>query len=207
MFHVKLDLQPSLENFTQVQQRQLRRYQELLLDRAIRIGAISKRDRDVLMERHVLDALRALHCLGTAQREVADLGSGAGLPGIPVAIVLPHVAMTLVEPRRIRAAFLELAIDLLDLRNVTLHAGPAATVGRVFDVCLARALGAPAETWNLASPLLRPGGRVVYFAGATWSSQAAGAVERAGGRCEVCLERCFQWQGPLVIMSRPRGKH
>ena len=133
---------------------------------------------------------------------MVDLGSGAGLPGIPLAIALPSVRLVLVEARTRRGAFLEMAVDELGLANVTVHVGRIQDLDEQADVCLARAFGPPLTSWRAAERVLRPGGHLVYFAGATWS---AGDHERelraAGIRAEICAPRSFNSQGPVVMMG------
>jgi len=117
-------------------------------------------------------------------------------------IALPSVRFTLVEPKRRGAAFLEMVVDTLKLRNVSVLALRAEKVGGVADVCLARALAAPTETWHTASPLVSDQGRLVYWAGRSWDEHEAQRLERIGATAEICLKPEFQWQGPLVIMFR-----
>src|SRR4029453_5865424 len=97
--------------------------------------------------------------------DALDLGSGAGLPGVVVAIARPSLRVGLVEVRRRRVAFLELAVERLGLSNVAVLAMPAGRIDRVVDVCFARALAGLSKTWEIARHLLRPEGRLVYFGG------------------------------------------
>src|SRR5437867_12261122 len=91
-------------------------YQELLRERGIPLGLVSAGDRDRLWERHIVDSLRGSSCIpGRQGGKVADLGSGGGLPGIPIAIARPDLLVHLVEGRARRAAFLELAVAHLGI--------------------------------------------------------------------------------------------
>ena len=176
-------------------------YTELLRDRAVPLGLISARDAERVRERHVEDSLRALSCLRSA-RNIADVGSGSGLPGIPVAIARPDLAMTLIEPRRVRAGFLELCVESLRLRNVKVFAVRAEDVDLRFEASLVRAVADAPRSWEIASPLLTPRGHVVYFAGASWGPREEAAVRALGLRVESCSPPSFPWQGPLVTMGR-----
>src|SRR5438552_12179549 len=98
-------------------------YERLLLEKAIPLGMIGGADRERIRERHVVDSLRALPLLGTAPIQVVDLGSGAGLPGIPLAIARPDLSFCLTELRRRRVSFIELALVDMHLRNVRFIAG------------------------------------------------------------------------------------
>lgn len=94
------------------------RFEALLAERAIPAGMIAASEAGRLRERHVLDCLRAATVVEPADRTALDLGSGAGLPGLVVAIALPDLAVTLVEGRRRRAAFCELAPSVSDSRTL-----------------------------------------------------------------------------------------
>jgi len=177
---------------------QLRRFEELLVDRAVPLGAISRSDSARIRERHTLDSLRAVPLVEDAE-EAADLGSGAGLPGVVVAIALPLVRMLLIDRRPQRAAFLELAVEDLDLLNAAVVAGRVEDVAGDVDVALARAFAPIDEAWARALGILRPGGRLVYFAGAgsPTPEPPAGSVIQSVLRTPV-----LESSGALVIMTR-----
>lgn len=143
-------------------------YEQLLRERAIPMGMIAPDDASRLRERHILDGLRGAPLLPEGAVSAVDLGSGAGIPGVPIAIALPGLAVTLAEARRNRAALLELVVDELDLALVRVHAGRAEDLDADFDVVLARAFADPRQTWRAARRLLRPGGCLVYWAGGTF---------------------------------------
>lgn len=173
-------------------------YERLLVDRAAPFGMIAKADIPRIRERHILDSLRAAACVGPAVTAY-DLGAGAGLPGIPVAIAVPDLLVTLVEARRRRASFLELAVEALALSNVTVVHGHAEHLEAQVDLALARAFTKASECWAIAEPLLAPGGRLVYFAGTGFDA----ATETPDG-AEMALFRTpsLANSGPLAIMSR-----
>ena len=176
---------------------QLRRFEELLVDRAVPLGAISRSDSGRIRERHTLDSLRAVPVVEGVD-EAADLGSGAGLPGVVVAIALPRVRMLLIERRPQRAAFLELAVEDLGLSNAAVVAGRVEDVPGDVDVALARAFAPIDEAWARALGILRPGGRLVYFAGAgsPTPEPPAGSVIQSVLRTPV-----LESAGALVIMT------
>jgi 16S rRNA (guanine527-N7)-methyltransferase len=177
---------------------ELRRFEELLARRAIPLGAIARSDWARLRERHTLDSLRAVPVVEGVD-EAADLGSGAGLPGMVVAIALPRIRMLLIERRPQRAAFLELAVEYLGLSNVAVVAGRVEEVPDDVDVALARAFAPIEEAWARAREILRPDGRLVYFAGAETGTPEppAGSVIQAVLRTPV-----LESAGALVIMTR-----
>ena len=192
-----------VEGLSETVLEQLHSYEQLLASRAVQLGVVAESDRERLWERHVVDSLRALACLRAEDQEVADLGSGGGLPGIPVAIARPTIQMTLVEARQRRVAFLEWAVETLSLTNVNVLASRIEDVSRTFDACLARALADPVGSWRLAEPLLRPGGRLVYFAG---RALAADRLPADGVRATPCGDpgADFPSPGGLVIMEAIR---
>jgi 16S rRNA (guanine527-N7)-methyltransferase len=180
------------------QASRLIRFEELLVERAIPLGVVSRSDANRIRERHILDSLRAAPVVQGSD-VAADLGSGAGLPGVVLAITLPRLRMLLVERRPRRAALLELAVDELGVSNATVFAGRVAeTPGRV-DVALARAFAPLGEAWAQARGVLRPGGRLVYFAGAgtTIPTAPAGSVI-----LDVLHTPVLESSGALVIMTR-----
>ncbi len=125
-------------------------------------------DRDIVI-RHFLDSLALLPFLGDA-RTLADIGSGAGFPGLVLKLVRPELVLTLVESRGKKAAFLDYLVTLLHLPGVAVaqvHLTPrlAAAWGPRFDLVLSRAALRLPELLAVAAPLLQPGGRVLALKG------------------------------------------
>jgi 16S rRNA (guanine527-N7)-methyltransferase len=173
--------------------------ESLLRERAVPAGMIATGDAARLRERHVLDCLRAAAVVRADDVRSLDLGSGAGLPGLVVAIAVPWLAVTLVERRQRRAAFCELAVECLGLENVQVRAVRIEDLTEEADLCFARALAPIEEAWRLAEPLLREGGRLVYFAG----RGARGPFSAPGARCLSMVDApVLEGSGPLVIMGR-----
>jgi 16S rRNA (guanine527-N7)-methyltransferase len=96
-------------------------------------------------------------------RSIADLGSGAGFPGLVLAAA-SDADFTLVEARRRRATFLEVASGAMELRNVTVAAMRAEQVGSMFGVVLARAFERPESLYPVAAAMLAPSGLLVLYA-------------------------------------------
>jgi 16S rRNA (guanine527-N7)-methyltransferase len=175
------------------------RYETLLETRAGALGMIGRADLPRLRERHLLDSLRAAPVVPSSAASVLDMGSGAGLPGIPLAIARPDLSVTLAETRHQRIAFLELAVEELALPNVSVHAGRAEDAPRPVDVCLARAFRDVAASWKVAAKLLTPGGCLVYFAGARFDPVRDVPAHSAA---TVAPTSSLANAGPLVIMTR-----
>jgi 16S rRNA (guanine527-N7)-methyltransferase len=198
---VKLDPEAVLDGLDAHRVSQLAAFADLLCGLGADMGLVSTGDRDRVWERHVLDSLRALACLGKDDRSAADVGSGGGLPGIPLAVARPDIAFVLVEPRGGRVAFLEKAVQELGLPNAAVVHGRAQDVPDRFDVCTARALGGPLTTWNIARGLLSPAGRVVYFAGRSMGDSELRELSEAGVSTNICANALFPGSGSLVIMQ------
>lgn len=126
---------------------------------------------------HVIDSLAPFAFASGANRdalEVAlvgdgtalDIGSGAGFPGLVLAAAFP-VRFTLVESRRKRASFLQVAATEMELKNVAIeqHRLSARTVSSGFDLVTARAFGISAELYEIATAALRPGATFLLYAG------------------------------------------
>jgi 16S rRNA (guanine527-N7)-methyltransferase len=201
MFHVKHEgwAPVLLETLKPPQIDLLDAFSDLLLSRAIPRGYISPGDQDKIWERHVLDGLRGLEAVRESNGRIADLGSGAGVPAIPLAIALPEREFLLVEPRKGRVAFLESAVDDLRLSNVRVFHGKAEGAPDGFGVCLARALAPAADSWALAAPLLEPDGTLVYWAGSSFEEADLAGL---GGSVRVSIRSDLADLGPLVIMGR-----
>jgi 16S rRNA (guanine527-N7)-methyltransferase len=177
------------------------RLSELLRDRAAPLGFISAGDAGHILERHVIDSLRAApHLTGAS---AIDLGSGAGLPGLPVAIARPDIGVTLLEAQRRRVAFLEMLCDKLGVRNAAPRHGRAESFNATATACLARAFAPMARSWAAAVPLLEPGGSLIYFAGAAAdvSQEVAALTPSPGGVRIVAPPVVLASAGPLVIMT------
>ncbi len=133
-------------------------YVALLADTGISHGLVGPREAPRLWDRHVLNSavVAELFTPGT----VADIGSGAGLPGIPLAIARPDLLLTLVEPLARRTVWLEHAVEALRLPNVTVHRGRAESLWgeQRFASVTARAVARLAELARVCLPLLQEGG-------------------------------------------------
>ncbi len=174
----------------------------MLAGTAVDAGLISEADRDDVVERHVIDSLRAAAVVLPQDRLALDLGSGAGLPGLVVAIALPGLRVVLVESRRRRVAFLELAVQTLGTGNAVVRHARIEDVEDRADLCFTRALAPLRRSWALAAPRLRPGGRLVYFAGAGFSPPDRPDRLDPPALIEAVASPLLASSGPLVIMTR-----
>ena len=184
----------------------LAEYESLLGSRAVPLGLVAESDIDRLGERHVRDSLRAAAVLSDSDSLVVDIGSGAGLPGLVLAIARPDIRVVLIEPKQRAVGFLELAIDRLGLSNVEVRAERIEDVDLEADAATARAYGSLERSWQAACKVLRPGGRLIYFAGEGLGDPegAAMAVTDPEQPESVLVERVVAGSSPLVIMTRQR---
>ena len=183
------------------QEERIIRFERLLRERAIPAGLVAASDADRLFERHLLDSLRPALLFSETDHLAYDLGSGAGLPGVPLAIALPRCRFTLAESKSKRSAFLELAVERLSLENVVVHAEGAESLSGRADVITARAFAPLARTWPLAARLLRVGGRLIYFAGEALRDPGRTARHVPGPPRRVRVERVLESSTPLVMMT------
>jgi 16S rRNA (guanine527-N7)-methyltransferase len=185
----------------------LAEYTDLLATKAVPLGAVARSDQGRVYERHVLDCLRAATLIGPSDRLGLDLGSGAGLPGVVLAVAVPWLRMVLVEPRQIRVGFLEMTTERLGLANVDIAPVRAEDVDIAegpADVVTSRAFGPLPTAWEVGGRLLRPGGRLIYFAGRSLvkPDEEARAVARGGLPASVRTAVVLASFSPLVIMTR-----
>ncbi|RZD79752.1 16S rRNA (guanine(527)-N(7))-methyltransferase RsmG [Streptomyces albidoflavus] len=161
------------------------RYAELLADAGVRRGLIGPREVPRLWERHLFNCAVLSEAIDEGV-SVCDVGSGAGLPGIPLALVRPDLSITLLEPLLRRTTFLTEVVELLGLDHVTVVRGRAEEVlGKLppVHVVTARAV-APLERlagWGV--PLLRPYGEMLALKGDTAEEEvkaASAALSKLG---------------------------
>lgn len=172
MFHVKHGSVPTApaaafavfgERFETVQS-----YAEILAGAGVERGLLGPREVDRVWDRHVLNS-SALGELLVSDERVADIGSGAGLPGIPLALARPDVRVTLIEPLLRRSDFLreavaELGLDVAVVRGRAEESAVRERVGEM-DVVTSRAVASLDKLTRWGIPLLRDGGRILAIKG------------------------------------------
>ena len=142
-----------------------RQYAQKLANDSDELGLLGPRELDKIWSRHLLNSAVVAELVKPGEL-VADVGSGAGLPGIPMAIAAPDTDFVLIEPMDRRASWLQEVVDELDLQNVEVVRARAEEVeGGQFDVVTARAVAALDKLLRLCVPLLKPGGRVIALKG------------------------------------------
>ncbi|MGH3344587.1 MAG: 16S rRNA (guanine(527)-N(7))-methyltransferase RsmG [Carbonactinosporaceae bacterium] len=159
------------------------RYARWLAGPGVERGLIGPREVPRLWERHLLNCV-VVHELIPRDAAVWDVGSGAGLPGIVLAIARPDLEVTLLEPLLRRTRFLEECIADLELNHVTIVRGKAEHVPeRVADVVTARAVAPLERLASCALPLLRSTGELLALKGEAARKElrtAEGALHQLG---------------------------
>jgi 16S rRNA (guanine527-N7)-methyltransferase len=158
------------------------RYAELLAEVAVERGLIGPREVPRLWERHLLNCA-VISELVPEGVTVCDVGSGAGLPGIPLALVRPDLRISLLEPLLRRTNFLREAVELLGLSRVSVVRGRAEEVLGSLDpvhVVTARAVAPLDRLAGWGVPLLRPYGQMLAIKGDTAEEELKGARAALG---------------------------
>lgn len=168
------------------------------------VNLTAVRDPAAAWEKLVLGSMLVLDAHDwSGDERVADVGSGGGLPGIPLKIALPGLRMTLVESDQKKAQFLRHAVDTLELDNVTVEARRAEELGRDpehragYDVVVTRAAARAPVAAEYCMPLLRVGGVLLAQArGEDWR-EAGRALGQLGGRMRKVV-------GGVVVVGKGR---
>ena len=169
----------------------LHRYLDLLLAANETMNLTRITERPAAELHHVADALTLLPFLPREAHTLADVGTGGGVPGIPLAIVRPDAKVLLVESTKKKASFLRSVVEQLALRNVTVSDQRAEDVGQSpqyrerHDVVVARAVATLVWLAEWCLPLARPrSGKVLAMKGAKAAEEmpaAAKAIKLLGG--------------------------
>ena len=139
------------------------------------LGLLGPRELDKLWSRHILNSAVVSETVKAGDL-VADVGSGAGLPGIPMAIALPEASFVLIEPMERRSSWMLEVIEELGLTNLEVRRARAEEVLDLkFDIVTARAVAALDKLLRLTVHLLKPGGSLIALKG----SKAAEEIEAA----------------------------
>jgi 16S rRNA (guanine527-N7)-methyltransferase len=172
-----------------------KKYAQILAGAGVERGLLGPREIDRLWNRHILNSAAIGELLSPGQR-IADIGSGAGLPGIPLALARPDLRLTLIEPLLRRSEFLREVVDDLGI-EITIVRGRAEDrsvreqVGEM-DAVVSRAVAALDKLTKWSVPLLRPDGRMVAIKGerAEEEIQEHRRVMTSLGAVDVRVMRC-----------------
>ena len=188
----------------------LETYHDMLLDWNTRMDLTSV-SADRMAARHFLDSLLPLKASGLIPEEgrLIDVGTGAGFPGLPLAIARPSLQVTLLEAQGKRCQFLQAVCQALGLENVTIINDRAENLGRAeghregYDRAVARAVAALPVLAEYLLPFVREGGMALCWKGpavAGEQADGAAAAARLGGRLLplVDMEGCGEETGHVI---------
>jgi 16S rRNA (guanine527-N7)-methyltransferase len=173
---------------------QIRAYIDLLLLWNRRISLTSIVSPEEIVRTHFAESLLATKAATEILGRLADVGTGAGFPGIPLKMYISTLRLTLIEPNAKKSAFLAEIVRTLELKNVDIIQKRYEDVRAPeppFDIVTARALGQFSEFCDWATTVMAPQGRVMVWTG-------------PDGRLELERKKSFIWHDPYVI---PRSKH
>jgi 16S rRNA (guanine527-N7)-methyltransferase len=170
----------------------IKQYVDILLDRGLSWGLMGPREGDRLWERHILNSVAGAALIPRGAT-VIDVGSGAGLPGVPLALLRPDLVITLLEPLERRSAFLEAVVGELDLgERVRVVRGRAEDHRERYAAVLSRAVAPLPKLLGWCLPLRSESGRVLALKGSSASAEldAAQPVLKKAGLAGVahCLD-------------------
>lgn len=194
----------------------LLRYHALLLEWNQRMDLTAVTEENEMIDRHYVDSLMALTAPGLLpeQGTLIDVGTGAGFPGLPLALALPTWQVTLLDAQRKRLDFLQAVLDELRVTNVTLRHSRAEDGARLpelreqFDVAVARAVAPLAVLAEYLLPYVKVGGKAVCWKGPALAeelTQGKRAAFLLGGRVEEpipCEIPGRDWQHLLLPIHK-----
>lgn len=194
----------------------LLRYHALLLEWNSRMDLTAVTEEDEMIDRHYVDSLMALTVPGLLPERgtLIDVGTGAGFPGLPLALALPECRVTLLDAQRKRLDFLQAVIDELGVTNVTLLHSRAEDGARLdqcrerFDVAVARAVAPLAVLAEYLLPYVKVGGKAICWKGPALAeelTQGRRAAFLLGGRADEPIPVAIpgrDWQHLLLPIHK-----
>ena len=162
-------------------------YLSLLLRWNARVNLTSIRDEEGILKRHFVESIFCARALPVGVATLLDFGSGAGFPGIPIALCRPEIAVTLAESQGKKAAFLCEAVRVLGV-TATVHSARAEALRTVFDCVVLRAVDKMGVAVQAAAKLVRPGGWLALMT----TGKELEALQSAAGTE-------FAWAEPLPL--------
>ena len=152
-------------------------YLALLMRWNGRLNLTAIRDEKGILSRHFLESIVCAREIPAGTATLLDFGTGAGFPGIPIALCRPEISVTLTESQAKKAAFLQEALRTLQLSNAKVYAGRAEGLRNTFDCLVMRAVDRMEKAVGVAPKLVSPGGWLVLM---TTSSELSSLQAAAG---------------------------
>ncbi|AFZ27701.1 16S rRNA m(7)G-527 methyltransferase [Cylindrospermum stagnale PCC 7417] len=198
---------------TALQRSQFQQLYELVLEGNRQLNLTRITEPQEFWEKHLWDSLRGI----APQRQfipvlpeggsVIDIGTGAGFPGIPIAIAFPNCKVTLLDSTRKKITFIETILTTLALTNIKTLIGRAEEIGqqsqhrKTYDIALIRAVGTPSVCAEYALPLVKQGGLAVIYRG-NWTEDETTALQNAANQLGGVIESIEQFTTPLTNSIR-----
>lgn len=180
-------------------------YAEALQGAGVERGLIGPREGERIWDRHIYNCLPLATLIPEGARLI-DIGSGAGLPGIVLALARPDISVSLLEPLERRTAFLHEVVEQLSITNVTIVRGKALDYQGKFDVVTARAVAPMDRLLAWSWHLLAPGGRILAMKGDRAEEELAQTpLSRYTGATGEVLEVTLPTGGCKVISIAKAG--
>jgi 16S rRNA (guanine527-N7)-methyltransferase len=181
----------------------INRYVDILTSTAVEWGLLGPREADRVWNRHILNCA-ALGSLITADSSVVDVGSGAGLPGIPLALLRPDLRVTLIEPLLRRFTFLDQTVDGLGIADrVQVVRSRAEDHHETYDFVVARALAPVGRLIGWCNPLRTKDGVILALKGESAADEVAAAkrqLEAAELNAEVLMVQAHPNTDPATVI-------
>ncbi len=181
----------------------LNRFMELVLSENEKINLTSITDVNEFKEKHFDDSLLPSKIFDFKNKNIMDLGSGAGFPGIPLAIVFPDAKFTLVEPISKRCAFLNLVVKELDLKNVEVKNSRSEDLPKEikYDVIISRAVSELKILLELSIPYLKVNGTLIAYKG----KRANEEIEDAKNAFKILNAKIANVQHEFIDLTNERN--
>jgi 16S rRNA (guanine527-N7)-methyltransferase len=197
-----LNWQPTVQ-----QQGQFQRLYELILEGNRQLNLTRITDPQEFWEKHLWDSLRGIlpllsGNLPPASPTIIDIGTGAGFPGVPVAMTVPNCTITLLDSTQKKITFLDNILTELALTNAKTLVGRAEEIGQhpqhrmAYDIALIRAVGAVSVCVEYTLPLLKQGGLAIIYRG-NWTKDETKALQNAVKLLGGVIESIEQFTTPL----------
>ena len=170
-----------------VQARGFEDYLSLILRWNARVNLTAVRGEEGILSRHFVESITCARALPAGIATLLDFGSGAGFPGIPIALCRPEIAVTLAESQGKKAAFLSEAVRVLGVA-ARVHSGRAEALAREFDCVILRAVDRMPQAVEAAARLVRSGG---WLAAMTTSGELEKLKAAAGA--------AFSWSDVVAL--------
>ena len=166
-------MKPSSELLTYFKdyEDQIQAFAQILTTRGIERGLIGPKEGDRIWERHIANSIPVTTLIPQGVR-VVDIGSGAGLPGIVIALARPDLKLFLIEPLQRRVDFLKEAVELLGIENVEVIRGKSESVKKSANYVTARAVAPLEKLKKITSHMIKPGGALLAMKGESAAEEA-----------------------------------